>query len=423
MDKKAHSLANKNWRGRARHALPGLLCGVLLAVPARAAVPSAAIQAAQQHVNLGQYVAELRDYDRAAQHFEQALAQAPRSKAVMFTLGALYQKMGAFDRAAAVYTNLLALYPKDADGFVCLGNARLLQEQLPAAIRAYETAIAFQPAHAVALRNLGFAYLRDGEPALAVSYLSQATKTCPTNALAWFDLGMAYFAAGQPRGARRAFRRGLQMDQSLEAKVIFTDVLDEQAGPELARAIAAYRTNNFAAAEAIVRGVTEAYPEYARAQAYRGHVFHHQRPARAAEAEEAYRAALAARAFTVLTPDDAAVALDNLGMLRLDASDFDGAEELFHQATLQDSRYPVAYFNYGLMLVRRGMFDAAAVAFADAARRDPSLLEYAGRHPMLGPFRASPAYSNVLSTIAQEQRGATNAARAAAAPARTKQQP
>lgn len=423
MDKMAHSVADRSRHSRPWHVLWCVLSGVPLVCTLRAAVPSAAMQAAQQHVNLGQYVAELRDYERAAQHFAQALAQAPRSKAVMFTLGALYQKMGAFDQAAAVYTNLLAQYPKDADGFVCLGNARLLQERLPDAIRAYETAIAFQPAHAVALRNLGFAYLRDGEPALAVSYLSQATKACPTNALAWFDLGMAYFAAGQPRGARRAFRRGLQMDQSLEAKVIFTDVLDEQVGPALARAIAAYRTNNFAAAAAMLRTLTEAYPEYARAQAYRGHVFQHQRPPRATEAEEAYRAALAARAFTVLTPEDAAVVLDNLGMLRLDANDFNSAEELFHQATLLESRYPVAYFNYGLMLVRRGMFDAAAVAFADAARRDPSLLAYAGRHPMLGPFRASAAYSNVLSTIAREQRGATNAARAAAAPARTTQQP
>ncbi len=365
----------------------------------RAAVPSPAIQTAQAHVNLGQFVAEMRDFERAAQHFEEALAQAPRSKAVMFTLGALYQKVGAFDKAAAVYTNLLAQFPKDADGYVCLGNVRLLQERLPEAIQAYETAVAFHSTHALALRNLGYAYLRDGDAALAVSYLSQATKANPTNALAWFDLGMAFFAADKPQPARRAFRRGLQMNSSSEAKRTFTDALDQHAGPLLGQAIAAYRSNDFAGAATMLEALAEAYPEYARAQAYRGHVYHHQRPPRTAEAEQAYRAALAVRAFTVLSPEDTAVVFDNLGMLRLGAGDFDGAEYLFREATVQESRYPVAYFNYGLMLARREMYPAAAVAFADAARRDHTLLDYAARHPLLGPFRASAAYTNLLATM------------------------
>jgi len=368
----------------------------------RAAVPSQAIQSAQEHVNIGQFVAEMRDFERAAQHFEEALAQAPRSKAVMFTLGALYQKIGAFDKAAAVYTNLLAQFPKDADGYVCLGNVRLLQERLPEAIQAYETAIAFHATHALALRNLGYAYLRDGDPALAVSYLSQATKANPTNALAWFDLGMACFAADKPQTARRAFRRGLQMNSSSEAKQVFTEALEQQAGPLLEQAIAAYRSNDFANAGILLEALTTAYPEYARAQAYRGHVYNQQRPPRTAEAEQAYRAALAARAFTVLAPDDTAVVFDSLGMLRLGVDDFDGAEYLFREATLQESRYPVAYFNYGLMLARRELYAAAAVAFADAARRDRSLLAYAAQHPLLGPFRASAAYTNLLATMSHE---------------------
>ncbi len=367
-----------------------------------AAAPSPALQSAQAHVDLGQFVAEMRDFERAAQHFEEALAQAPRSKAVMFTLGALYQKIGALDKAAAVYTNLLARFPKDADGYVCLGNVRLLQERLPEAIRAYETAVSFHSTHALALRNLGYAYLRDGDAALAASYLSQATKANPTNALAWFDLGMAYFAAAKPHTARRAFRRGLLMNNSSEAKLTFTEALDQQVGPLLDQAIAAYRSNDFAGAATILEALTEAYPEYARAQAYRGHVYNHQRPPRTAEAEQAYRAALAARAFTTLSPDDTAVVFDSLGMLRLDVNDFDGAEYLFREATLQESRYPVAYFNYGLMLARRELFAAAAVAFADAARRDRTLLAYTARHPLLGPFRASVAYTNLLATMSNE---------------------
>jgi len=382
--------------------------------PGRAAVPSAAMQSAQEHVNLGQFVAEMRDFERAAQHFEEALAQAPRSKAVMFTLGALYQKVGAFDKAAAVYTNLLAQFPKDADAYVCLGNVRLLQERLPEAIQAYETAIAFHAVNAVALRNLGYAYLRDGDAALAVSYLSQATKANPTNVLAWFDLGMAYFTAAKPQAARRAFRRGLQMNNSIEAKLAFTEALDQQVGPRLDQAIAAYRSNDFAGAATILEALTEAYPEYARAQAYRGHVYNHQRPPRITEAEQAYRAALAARAFTALAPDDTAVVFDNLGMLRLAVDDFDGAEYLFREATVLDSRYPVAYFNYGLMLARRELFAAAAVAFADAARRDRALLEYTARHPLLGPFRASTAYTNLLATFAEGAKGKGPGPKAAA---------
>jgi tetratricopeptide (TPR) repeat protein len=294
---------------------------------------------------------------------------------------------------------MVAQFPTDADGHTCLGNVYLLQDRLPEAITSYERALRYDRTHAVALRNLGFAELRNGDATMAIQYLQRSARIDPTNALVWFDLGMANFSAGKPFEACASFRRGLRLDSSSEARLTYTEVLDQQAGRLLERAIDAYASNDFSTAEAILTAVIKAYPDYAPAHAYLGHVYNHQKPSRQIEAEQAYRAALAARNYTLLEPDVAAAVLDNLGMLRLDAGDFEDAETLFRQATLLDTRYPVAFFNYGLMMARRGLYDAAAVAFADAARRDPALLEYVGHHPALDAFRTSPAYSNLMHSI------------------------
>ena len=102
--------------------------------------------------------------------------------------------------------------------------------------------------------------------------------------------------------------------------------------------------------------------------------------------------------FDFLKPDEYVYLLDNLGMIRMNFGDYAEAEELFRRAVNKKTDYPVAYFNYGCMLARRGLYDAAAVSFAEAVRRDKHFVNYVANHIALSDFRKSDAYSNFVNS-------------------------
>lgn len=379
-----------------------LLFACLLAAPSHASWFSFRNEA-KKHMDLGRYVASLGDYERAAQHYELALEQNPRSKPIMFTLGALYAKLGEHEKAEELYRRLVSTYPFDADARLCLGNAYLALDRPADALAQFEQATHLNRKDPRAFRNRGFAELQLGQFVNALKSLQRAAELDPTNALTYFDIGITLFFLARTNDACRAFRTGLALESSGEARRTYTDLLDACAGLQLRAAQAAYRSNDFLTAELLLADLANRFPDYALVHAYAGHVYHHQKPAKFEEAEAAYRRALAARAYTILPRLEYVLVLDNLGMIRFNLGDYAEAESLWQKAVALDTPYPVVYFNYGLALARRGLYDAAAVAFADAVRRDPSFTSYVAHHAALDQFRASPAYSNFLHTIAREQ--------------------
>ena len=358
---------------------------------------------AKKHMELGRYVAELRDYERAAQHYEQALEKSPKSKPVMFTLGALYMKLGEHEKAEELYRRMIGMYPFDADARKCLGSVYLAQDRAAEALQQFEQAAQLNRKDAEAYRNRGFAELQLGQYVNALKSLQRAAELNPTNALTYFDVGMALFMLGQTNEACRAFRSGLALEAGAEARRAYTDMLAACAGPLLREAQAAYRSNDFVRAEEILNELASAYPDYALVHAYLGHVLHHQKPAKFIEAEAAYRRALAARALTVLPEIEYVLVLDNLGMIRFNVGDYEEAERLWGRAAGLNTAYPVVYFNYGLALARRGVYEAAAVAFADAVRRDAAFAKYVDHHAALDEFRESAAYTNMMKSLERER--------------------
>jgi len=365
---------------------------------------------AQKHVDLGRYVAEFRDYERAAAHYEMAVEKSPRSKTLLFTLGALYQKSADYAKAEKTYKKLLHLYPLDSDAHLCLGNLYLAQERADLAVKEFQQAADLNRDNADAYRNLGYAEMLGGAPYSAVQSLKKAVELDPTDQLAHFDLGMAYHQLGKEKLARKAFRSGLaiQGEGASDGKRAYTDVLAACTGERFEAARSAYRSNDFARAEVALKDLVREFPDYALPNAYLGHVLHHQAPPRPLEAEAAYRQALEALEYTVLEPDEYVFVLDNLGMLRMNMGDYAGAEELFRQAVAIGTDYPVAYFNYGCVLARRKQFEAAGVAFSDAVLRDRHFLEYVGHHAALKEFRGTAAYTNLVDSFKTEVRSSTS---------------
>ena len=116
----------------------------------------------QRHVELGKYAAEFKDYDRAITHYHNALEESPRSKPVLFTLAALYQKNRQYDKAEEICNTILKYYPLDADAHLILGNIYLIEGKLPKAIKEFKEVVHIDRENASGYRNLGYAELRAG---------------------------------------------------------------------------------------------------------------------------------------------------------------------------------------------------------------------------------------------------------------------
>ena len=356
----------------------------------------------KKHIELGKYAASFRDYDRAAQHYEAALKESPRSKEILFTLGALYQKTGEYDKSEKIYKKLLDLYPLDAHVHLCIGGLYLAKNRLDRAVSELQKATELDRGNSAAFRNLGYAQLLGGAFHSAKKSLEKAVELNPKDSLALFDLGVIYGKLGKKKSAIKTFQKAISIDSSIAGKQTYTQILEECEGEKLTQAINDFNNNNFKKAEKEFKNLIADFPDHALLYAYLGHTLHFKKPSEPFAAENAYRTAIEKLKFTVLKPRQAAYLYDNLGMIRMNLGDFAEAEHFFKKAIEENTDYPVCYFNYGCMLARKGQFDAAAVAFADAARRDKNFVKYVSSHAALANFRKTIAYTNFLNTCKQK---------------------
>ena len=357
----------------------------------------------KRHIKLGKYAAESRDYDRAVKHYKEALKASPRSKEILFTLGALYQKNGEYDKAKNIYKKIIDMYPLDANGRLCLGGLYLAKNRLDYAVDELQKATELDRENSAAYRNLGYAQLLGGAAYSASKSLERAVALNTNDALAYFDLGVAYSKLGKSKKATRAFQKGLTINNSFAGKETYTKVLEDCEGKSLTAAISDFNSNNFKEAEKKFKNLIRDYPDHALLYVYLGHILHFKSPPEPFAAEMAYRKALKKLRYTILTPLQMAYLLDNLGMIRMNFGDYTEAEEFFRKAVDENTDYPVAYFNYGCMLARRQQYNTAAVSFAEAARYDKHFINYVSSHAALDDFRKSAAYTNFLNSCKNEK--------------------
>jgi len=357
----------------------------------------------KKHVKLGKYAAQFNDYDRAAQHYKEALKTSPKSKELLFSLGALYQKTGEYEKSKNIYKKIIDMYPLDADAHLCLGDLYLSQNKFERAVSELQKATELDRENSSAYRNLGYAQLLGGAYYSASKSLERAAVLNTNDALIYFDLGMAYNKLGKIKKATRSFQKGLALDNSLAGRQSYTTILEECEGGELTAAISDFNNNNFEKAEKKFKNLIGSFPDHALLYVYLGHTLHFKKPPEPFAAEMAYRKAVKNMKQTVLTPLQTAYLYDNLGMIRMNFGDYAEAEDLFKKAVDEETDYPVAYFNYGCMLAKRQQYDAAAVSFAEAARYDKHFIDYVSSHAALNDFRNSAAYTNFLNSCKNEK--------------------
>jgi Flp pilus assembly protein TadD len=100
--------------------------------------------------------AERRD-EEALAAFEDALADAPDDPGLLFSAGAMCQRLGLHDDAEARYCRLLALVPDHRFALLNLGVLRLMRRDFAGALAPLEQAVVLAPDDAGPRQSLALA--------------------------------------------------------------------------------------------------------------------------------------------------------------------------------------------------------------------------------------------------------------------------
>ena len=122
----------------------------------------------QAYIRLGNEYARQRQYEKAVDSYEKALALNPQSGITVYpALGAAYFNQKQYTRALDYFEKSLEFSPDDSLRFYDIGNAYLQLEKCNLAIEAYLQAIANSTAFEEAHYNLAICYIRTGQKAKA----------------------------------------------------------------------------------------------------------------------------------------------------------------------------------------------------------------------------------------------------------------
>jgi Flp pilus assembly protein TadD len=134
-----------------------------------------------------------------------ALYLAPRSAAVVNTLGTLFEAGGDLRHARELYEQAHQLAPAERYPLINLCHVNTFLAR-PDAVLSCERARDAGPQSAVARNNLAIAYAAEGDFVRAASELSLD----PDAGIAAYNLGMLYLAGNHPANALASFREALR---------------------------------------------------------------------------------------------------------------------------------------------------------------------------------------------------------------------
>lgn len=95
---------------------------------------------ASHYVKLGDLSRDARDWQRAREHYQQAVHLNPSLQPIWIQLGHAAKESGDFGAAESAYRKALEINPKDADGHLQLGHLLKLSGQASAAMESYAKA-------------------------------------------------------------------------------------------------------------------------------------------------------------------------------------------------------------------------------------------------------------------------------------------
>lgn len=147
--------------------------------------------------NLGLFLVDQGEMDKAATHFREALRANPLYAEAHNNLGFALSKSGRIDEASKEYLAAIRLDPNFASPHYNLGDALVQQGKLREAIAQYVEALRLNPEYGAAHIGLGIAFAQQGDIKEAADHFFQAIRLDPRNADAHFNLGLALGQQGR----------------------------------------------------------------------------------------------------------------------------------------------------------------------------------------------------------------------------------
>lgn len=159
-----------------------------------------------------------RDYQRAADEFENAIAAYPAYDSAYNNLGVMYAHLNENDKALEAFRRAVELNDKNADADRNLARLLMRQKAYPQAEDLLKKSLAVQPTDASTLTMLAIAEIQDGKPDDA---LKDAQKV---HTMSHDGFAVVHYVAGE------ALEEKHQLE---EAKIEYTKYLRESpSGPE-----------------------------------------------------------------------------------------------------------------------------------------------------------------------------------------------
>jgi len=159
----------------------------------------------------GEVLEHAARYQEALFHYEKATAQFPQYPPLLEALGRTSLEVREFSRARDAFNQAIACGGGSARSYYLLGNALSGMGDDDAAYAAFSMALAHDPAHARAHNNLGILLLRRGAISEAAACFRRALDHDPTLAQAHANLGVILAENADFAGAVNQLRRAIQL--------------------------------------------------------------------------------------------------------------------------------------------------------------------------------------------------------------------
>jgi tetratricopeptide (TPR) repeat protein len=162
------------------------------------------------------YEAAARLYDRQGKHGEaiallsRGLTKRPRDEALLYALGAAYERGGEVQKSLEKMRAVLDINPDNANALNFIGYT-LADKGLDnsEAERLVSRALELKPDQGAYLDSLGWVYFRRGDYGRAVEWLEKASAAAPGEPTIDEHLGDAYMRVSRQNDAAEAYRRAL----------------------------------------------------------------------------------------------------------------------------------------------------------------------------------------------------------------------
>jgi tetratricopeptide (TPR) repeat protein len=160
---------------------------------------------------LGYTLFKQRNYNEAIACYEKALEINKKDAATYYNLGTVYDEKGNYNQAIACYEKALEIKPNFAPVWCNLGTVYDEKGNYNQAIACYEKALEINKENAAIWCNLGTVYDEKGNYNQAIACYEKALEIKPNFAPVWCNLGMVYQRLGNENEAKKCMNKAKQL--------------------------------------------------------------------------------------------------------------------------------------------------------------------------------------------------------------------